>query len=195
MSTIDSSANRVLSWLTEHQRPVVRLLRDGLDDAQVNRLEEELGWHLPQEATDLFRWRNGVREDPTVTLRDIAFLPRYHLLSFQQALADRADYVSLGIWPELWFPVFANGAGDYKILDCTRADGKSAPVIGFLKDHPEVWDEYVTLSAMMETLARGFEKGAIVVGKEGQLSINGGAFATIARDLNPGVEYWRESAK
>jgi cell wall assembly regulator SMI1 len=190
MSGIVEHAKQVLQWLSAHQRAAARLLRPGLSPQELDRLQAELGWRLPTEAIELFRWQNGVADDSGVTLDDIHFFPGFHLLSFDEALQQMKVHIAAGAWKSRWFPVFGNGGGDFKVLDCARMKGcDSAPVLGFWRGDPDPSEEYCSLSAMMQTIAECFATGAFFL-KDGYLEIDDAKHTQIAREFNPHVEMW-----
>jgi cell wall assembly regulator SMI1 len=142
VSALVENAERVLLWLMEHERSTARLLRPGSSAEELDQLQAQLGWHLPAEIIELFQWQNGVAEDSSVTLDDIHFFPGFHLLSFEEALEQIKVHTDAGVWKPRWFPVFANGGGDFKVLVCARMKGDSPPVLGFWRGEPDQFEEY-----------------------------------------------------
>lgn len=189
MSEVVEQAERVLDWLREHERPVARLLRPGLSAEELGRLQAKLSWNLPGEATEFFRWCNGVAEDTTVGLDEIHFFPGFYPLSCEEALEQIEVHSAAGVWKPRWFPVFGNGGGDFKVLDCARAKGESAPVLGVWRGEPDPFEEYSSLSSMMQTIAECFSQGAFFV-EDGYLEIDDEKHTQIAREFNPHVEMW-----
>jgi hypothetical protein len=52
--------------------------------------------------------------------------------------------------------------------------------------------EFESLSAMMATVAQGFERGIFYVDSNGYLEMDDLAFGELAAEMNPRVDYWRE---
>ena len=52
--------------------------------------------------------------------------------------------------------------------------------------------EFSSLSAMLATLAAGFERGIFYVDPSGYLEMDDLVFGGLATELNPDVTYWRE---
>jgi cell wall assembly regulator SMI1 len=195
MAKLIQSADGILHWLAERRRPVAESLRVGLSDMELRDFEKALDWRLPQEAKDLFRWRNGVRVPQDGLLDDIYFFPGYYLLSVSEALEHMGTHVELGLWPRQWFPIFGSGGGDFHVLDCGRGDERSSPVVWFIRGEPKHWDSYVSLTTMMDSLAEGFAEGALYVDEAGFLEMDERRYAPIARKHNPDLELWRQGAE
>jgi hypothetical protein len=85
--------------------------------------------------------------------------------------------------------VFADNAGDYYAVRCAR--GASRGVIGFLRGEPKQPVEYVSLDAMLKTLAACFANGAFFV-KRKDFEIDDEKHRRVARRLNPGLSAWDE---
>lgn len=184
--------DRILAWSRDHGRPVAKLLAPGLDDEQMEVLQGKLGWRLPSQAIELFRWRNGLIDDAHVPLGHLHFFPWYYLVSFEEAIDTIKTYRDEGLWRPRWFPIFASGAGDFIILDCTRGDTESGPVLAFLKDHPEQPHQYSSLATMLETLAECFARDAFFLDERGYMGRDLRKQAAIALGFNPEIEFWRK---
>lgn len=52
--------------------------------------------------------------------------------------------------------------------------------------------EFASLSAMLSTLAAGFDRGVFFVDQRGYLEMDDLAFGGLATTMNPDVRYWRE---
>jgi hypothetical protein len=87
-------------------------------------------------------------------------------------------------WKPGWFPVFADGGGDFYAVVCGGAG--VGRVIGFMGGEPEQEVEYASLGAMLATLAECFVRGAFHV-KRGTFGIDNDKHRVIAKNHNPGL--------
>lgn len=93
-------------------------------------------------------------------------------------------------WAPTWFPLFADGGGDFIVIDLqSEAD---APIRHFRIEETEQPIEYGSLLDMVNTLARGYDDGAIYLSDDGYLDIDDARFVAIAAELNPDVAWWTE---
>jgi hypothetical protein len=156
---------------------------------ELDRGQRELGWNLPGEAVAWFQWRNGVRQEDETILDAIHFFPGFFPLAFGEALEIRRVYTTEGDWADRWLPIFSNGGGAYKVLDCRRANSQSAPVQRFGAGEPDTLDEYSSLASMMSVIAECFARGAFFV-RDGYLEADDEGQAEVAGELDPRVEFW-----
>jgi hypothetical protein len=90
-----------------------------------------------------------------------------------------------------WLPVFANGGGDFYVVDFSSGSDLEHPVVGFMLDEAEHPIEYESLPAMIATIAECFEEGAFFVDDRGYLEVDDGRHVEIARRNNPRLAIWR----
>ena len=140
----------------------------------------------------LFGWRDGTSTDGGVTLDDIHIFPGFYLLSLEDAIANYRAFVTDSRWTPGWLPLFANGGGDFYVLDLTEAEARR--VRHFWIDEAEHPVEFSSLAAMLETLAAAFERGIFYVDPNGYLEMDDLVFGGLATEINPDVAYWRELA-
>ena len=93
-------------------------------------------------------------------------------------------------WTPGWLPVFANGGGDFYVVDLSPT--ATGTVRHFWIDEAEHPIEFSSLSAMMATLTQGFARGIFTVDPDGYLEMDDLVFGELATELNPDVPYWRE---
>lgn len=192
METLQDALNKILEWLAEHDRPVVALLQDGIDAQEVKAASEGLPLRLPQELVALYGWRNGTRSAEGDILDDLHFMPGYYLLSLEESLTHYRAFKDDERWKPNWFPILANGGGDFYAVGCTTGAEERAPVIGFLLDEPEQPIEYASVTSMMLTIAQCYEAGAYFLSEDGYLEVDDEAVVPIGRKFNPDVPIWFE---
>ncbi|HET7047734.1 MAG TPA: SMI1/KNR4 family protein [Solirubrobacteraceae bacterium] len=162
-----------------------RLLPGLPKDEVVRRLEQAVA--PPPCLVELYSWRAGTRAGPDTKLGDIAFFPGFYLLSVDDAIVDYLAFRDHPRWNPDWFPIFANGGGDF--YAAVLSDDK-CPIVGFMIDEDEQPIEYETLEAMIATLADCFDQGAFFVDDRGYLQMDSARHGEIARAHNPTVALW-----
>jgi hypothetical protein len=125
-----------------------------------------IGLTSNDEVDALFEWHNGTAFDPNLTLGDLWMFPFYYPLPLEEAIAYRADLTPFGCWNHYWLPVFADGSGDFMVVDLSE-EGRGR-VYSFDNEFPESPMEYESLSDMMATVAAAFAKGIFFVSETGQ---------------------------
>lgn len=192
MSKVVEQAEHILAWHEAQSREVARRLCPGLTRREIEDYEKRLGWKLPQEAYDFFGWRNGVDRHGAKMHDDLCFYPGFFPLSLEEAVVEIADLLDFGLplWQAGWLPLFGDVSDARDVLDCTRIEGGSAPVLFYMGQDPEHPVQYLSLAAMLETLADCFEQGVFFVDREGLLDMDWDGYCIVGRKINPGVDFW-----
>lgn len=63
MGTLIEALERIMNWLTEHQPKYAASFLPGLKYDEIQTMEAEFGFQLPEEIYELYQWRNGTQED------------------------------------------------------------------------------------------------------------------------------------
>lgn len=173
------------------REPLLESLQAGLSARVVQAALDSVGLTSTPELEAVYGWRNGTAPDSPASLDDIQLFPGFHLLSLEDAVTNYRTLVSDPRWSRGWLPVFANGGGDFYVVDLTTGDGA---VRHFWIDEAEHLIGFSSLTAMLATLAQGFERGIFYVDANGYLEMDDLVFGGLATELNPDVSYWRELA-
>lgn len=185
--------DRILASLTLLNRPVVKFLRKGVERRSVAETLRGSGLAAPSEIMDLWHWRDGTAIAPGRTkLDDVHFFPGFYFYSLRDATKQYHAMRNDPRWNSNWFPIFANGGGDFYAVDLTKENLTHAPIIGFVLGEPSHPVEYESLENMCVTLALCYERGIIYTTPDGYLEMDDAAHATLARKLNPTVELWKD---
>lgn len=164
------------------------LLAPGTGRARTRLMLGELGLESRPEIEDLYAWHDGTETSPSAALGDIALFPGFYLLNLTDACTNYRAFAPDARWTQGWFPVFADGGGDFHVVDLRPQAG--GVVRHFMIDqdnHPIVFESIVR---MVETIASAYDAGTIYVGDDGYLTVNDEAFARLARTHNPSVAWW-----
>ncbi|WP_345046057.1 SMI1/KNR4 family protein [Arthrobacter methylotrophus] len=148
---------------------------------------------LPSNAQveSLFGWRNGTNTQSVTSLDDIHVFPGFYFLSIEDATANYRAFRNDDRWSHGWLPLFANGGGDFYVVDL--ASDCPGSVRHFRIDEDEHPLEFESIAAMATTMAAAFERGTFFVDSDGYLEMDDIAFAALAAELNPLVPWWNET--
>jgi hypothetical protein len=178
--------------LTELGRSVlISSWRPGQSPARVRDLLAHRGMTAVRELEDAFAWHDGIDFPPDVPADDFHVFPGFYMLGLDEAVASYDTYVSDRRWNPGWLPLFANGGGDFYVVDLSEVDHGS--VRHFRIEESEHPVEFATVSAFFATLAEGFKEGIFYVDSAGYLEMDDTTFGELAARLNPGISWWTES--
>lgn len=168
------------------------LLNPGIPISQVRDAVASQGLPYSPELETLYEWHDGTGSGSEAALLGCLWLiPGFYLLSLDEAVTNYAVFRKDQRWNPNWFPVFADGGGDFYVIDFDNAPARV--VRHFRLEEMEHPIEYRSLAAMIATFATAFESGAIFVDGTGYVDVNDEAFNAIAARLNPDIPWWTDS--
>lgn len=191
MPDIDSYLDRIVRHLRRLNRHAPERLQPGLSPQELEAWESRLPFALTSEVESMYRWRNGTRAEEGASLEDLYFFPGFYYLSIEEAVQTYREREDAPQWRMGWFPLFANGAGDFYIVPCRRKKLETSEIIGFLHGEPEQTAEYESLASMIQTLEACFREGAFFLDDDDTMEIDDDKQRVIARRLNPTIEEWQ----
>lgn len=167
-----------------------RSLQAGLPASTVQKALAGVGLAAPPELETLYGWRDGTSTAGVPAVDDIHLFPGFYLLSVADAVANYRAFATDSRWTDGWLPIFANGGGDFYVLDLSSPAARA--VRHFRIDESEHPIEFNSLDAMLMTLAEAFERGIFFVDPGGYLEMDDLVFGELAAELNPDVDWWRD---
>lgn len=194
MGTITSELGAILAHLVRLHRPVVRFLKPGLSESRIPEILGDLEIAVPLELREMYSCRDGILIPKGHILDDLHFFPGFYWLSLEDAVTTYKSLHGDRRWHSSWFPVFANGGGDFYAVVCTPTPVDSGEVVGFIlgeSDHPV---EFRDLTAMLRTVRACFDEKVFFLSAEGYLEADDMAQARVARRFNPDLPFYRELA-
>ncbi|WP_457964699.1 SMI1/KNR4 family protein [Arthrobacter sp. D1-29] len=168
------------------------LLNPGIPKSQVREAVSLHGLPNSPELETLYEWHDGTGSGSgAALLGDLWLIPGFYLLSLDEAITNYAAFRKDQRWNQNWFPVFADGGGDFYVIDFANAPARV--VRHFRLEEVEHPVEYGSLAAMIDTFAAAFASGAIFVDETGYVGVNDEAFNAIAARMNPDIPWWTDS--
>ncbi len=164
-------------------------LRTGVPASTVKEALRGVGLTPPPELEALYSWRDGTSTEGVI-LDDIHLFPGFYLLSVEDAVTNYRAFLADSRWATGWLPIFANGGGDFYVLDLSSS--LASPVRHFRVEESEHPIEFDSLSALLKTLAEAFKRGILFVDPSGYLEMDDLVFSELAAELNPDADWWRD---
>jgi len=191
ISLMIAALDRIAINLAQSNRAVAQKLQPGLTPGEIAARAATLPFALTNEIQALYQWRNGTLVVEGDLLGQVYFFPGFYLLSLDEAVQTYAERKGSRQWRPYWFPVFADGGGDFYVVPCAPKRREAAEVIGFIHGEPEQAVEYESLASMMQTLDACYAQRAFFVDDDGELEVDDNKHQKIAHQFNPQVEEWQ----
>lgn len=179
-------ANRGLGRST-----LLRVLQPGVPADHVRAMLEGVGLRSTAELEALYGWHNGISQSDKAPLGHISLWPGFYFTSIEAAIANYLAFLPDPRWRTGWLPVFADGGGDFYVVDLSTPD--EAPIRDFRIEFDECVIEFDSLTAMASTLEQAFTRGHFFRDSDSDeyLDMDDRAFGELAAELNPDIEWWR----
>jgi len=169
---------------------LMRALQTGTSVQVLRSSLWDVGLSSTSQLETLYSWKNGTSTDG-VTLDDIHLFPGFYMLSIEDAIKNYSAFVGDTRWKVGWLPLFANGGGDFYVLDLAMTP--SGQIRHFRIEESEHPVEFTSLGLMMATLATAYERGIFFLDSSGFLEMDDLTFGKLAAELSPDVGCWRKS--
>lgn len=166
------------------------LLQPGLGASCVERRFAETSFAGSNDLVELYLWRNGVPAQTDAPLGKLWMFPGFYFPSLEESFANYLTFKKDPRWGDRWFPVFADGGGDFYAVE-SSSEGRW-PVRHFRIAEHEHPVEYESLEKMVCTIAAAYDQGIFFVDLNGSLELFEDRFDELAREMNPGVAWWRD---
>lgn len=173
---------------TLHRDELFRRLNVGQQEAAVRERLAAVELSPPDALVSLYMWRNGTRTDGA-TLGEIDLFPGFYFLSLDDAIANRQAFITDPRWHEDWFPVFADGGGDFYFVDFGNALGR---VHRFRIDEDESPAEFESTATLLATLGDCYAQSIFFLDSTGYLDMNVPRFEAMAALHNPSIRWWTQ---
>lgn len=167
---------------------VLQLLQPGVSADRVRASLESIGLRSTEEIEAVYEWHDGIA-DTDAAVGQITLWPAFYFTSLEETVANYQAFVDDPRWMPGWLPMFANGGGDFYVVDLS-APGDT-PVRHFRIDEQEHPVEFLSLTAMFATLEEAFRRGYFFVTAEGVFRKDYPAFGKLAAEMNPDVAWWQ----
>jgi cell wall assembly regulator SMI1 len=182
---LGDSARKIDEGLVRLRRTrTIDLLQPGKTAPDVRATLERLGLTCSDELVSLYEWHDGTDATSGAILDDLHLFPGFYLLTLADAAATYEAFEDDPRWDRSWFPILANGGGDFFTVVCDEFGG----VVRFRIEDSEHPVEYSSISKLLETIAAAFENGVFYVDDRGYLEMHDDVFAALASRLDGDVD-------
>lgn len=185
-------ANEIHDWLVKNDRPVVPLLQKGLSSDEIDSITKNLPIKIPEELKKLYAWHNGTSKANGYILGDVDFFPGFHFIPLEDAIAYYQTFIKDLRWQSAWFPFFANGGGDFFVVQCQEHPTEQAPVIGFMIGTDDHEVEYHSIEKMLQTFSECYKRGVYFLNEDGYIESKPYKEVAISNVINPGLSRWMD---
>ncbi|KJQ53834.1 hypothetical protein RS85_02386 [Microbacterium sp. SA39] len=176
-------ANRNLGRTT-----LLQQLQNGTSADRVRDSLNSIGLRSTEEIEALYGWHDGIA-DTDAAIGRITLWPAFYFTSLEETVANYRAFVDDARWTPGWLPLFANGGGDFYVVDLSTPG--DTPIRLFLIDEDEHPIEFMSLTAMFATLEEAFRRGCFYLTPEGVFRKDYPAFGKLAAEMNPDVAWWQ----
>lgn len=188
---LSTSLGRIEYWLERLGRSaLLSRLRDGATAGRVRDMLRSIDLPSNGQVETLYAWHDGTDIQGAVSLDDIQIFPGFHLLSLEDADTHYQAHLNDSRWSRDWFPMFADGGGDFYVVDL--GEEKFGAIRRFRFDESEHPVEFDSIVAMVSTLAAAFERKVFFIDPNGYLEMDDDVYGAVAAEMNPGVAWWTE---
>jgi hypothetical protein len=191
MSTLEQALQGILNHLMRLQRPVVKLLQEGLTAEDIRIQFQDIPLHSADELIELYSWRNGTKSVAGDMLDDLHFFPGFFLMPLDRAIRTYRSFALCETWNPSWFPVFANGGGDFYAVQLSDKSAKTSEIVGFMLGEVRQEVEFESLLSMARTISACYDAGIYYVTDKGYLEADYEASMAVARQFNPTLDLYR----
>ena len=191
MPEMTSTLDEIVAHLRRLGRHAPSLLQVPLTREEIQEWESRLPFALTRELATIYQWRNGTKAEESDLLESLYFFPGFYFLSIEEAVQTYQERGDSPQWREGWFPLFADGGGDFYIVPCAQQKVAASEVIGFIHGEPEQGAEYESVEAMIQTLEACFREGAFFVDDDDTMEIDDERHREIAHRFNPTIPEWQ----
>jgi len=193
MGILTEALSRIMDWLKEHQPEYAASFLPGVKSDEIQAVEKELGFKLPEEIYELYQWRNGTEEDamalcfPIMQFLPLAKASEYsqgcneHIEREKEFLAEKREWYKIS---PLF--VFIENNCDFCGIPLVDYKREKLPVVVLLEAAmPDIF--YTSLTDMMLTLAECYETGAYYLSKDGYIREDECKTAIVLRKYNADI--------
>ena len=189
MVTLMEALEKIMNWLSEHQPEYAASFLPGLKFEEIQAVEAELGFKLPEEIYELYQWRNGTEEDAkALCFPTIQFLPLSRAIECSQGCNEHILEVKNLIEESEWYEtsplfIFIEDNCDLCGIPIVDYQIEKSPVVVLGEGYmPDIL--YTSLTDMMLTLAECYETNAYYLNKNGYVNENECKVAEVLRKYN-----------
>lgn len=184
---VDELVNLKREMVAAGREVAVRSLRPGCSQGTVESALAVRGLPVPVALIEYFEWHDGVEEPADGVMDDVQVFPGFYAMPLFECVASYDAFVGDGRWDSSWFPLLANGGGDFYVADL----GTPVPAIKHFRiDENLTPAEFSSLESFVAAIVEALALGVVYI-EDGYLEMDDMAFGEIAARREPDLAWWR----
>lgn len=190
MEILIEALERIMNWLRKHQPEYADSFLPGLTSSEIQAVEAEFGYKLPEEIYTLYQWRNGTEKSakavcfpPPLEILPLSAAIEYskgcteHILEDKNVLEESKWYETSPLF------VFIQSNCDFCGIPLVEDCKGKLPVVDLGEGYgPDIL--YTSLTDMMLTLAECYETNVYYLGEDGYIEEDECKTAGVLRKYN-----------
>ncbi len=184
---LEKTLDQIFGHLQKLRRPIAEKRRSGLDPAIIAGKFSSLDLQAPDELIRLYGICDGTETNQGDLLDEIYFFPAYYWMRLAEAEKTYRTLLGHSDWNADWFPIFANGGGDFYAVICSETSSDFGGVVGFLRGETDHLVEFENVATMFLTIEQSYADKAFFVA-EGYLEADYSKMLAIAKAAQPHFE-------
>ncbi len=183
--SLEALIDRIFDQLRQLGSTIAGKRRAGLRPEEVHIAFDGLGLEVPDELLNVYCCCDGTSTYEGDVLGEIQFFPGFYWMSLEDSIQVYRSISTGNEWDRAWFPIFANGGGDFYAAVCDKSSLYFGEIVGFVLGEPDQLIEFKNILSMLRTIERSLE-GGVFFASEGRLKADYPKMREIARQLQPG---------
>lgn len=188
MTDLTNALNRIFAWLEKNSPSTISGFKPGLSSEEIEEKLSALPFRVAEEVRELYRWRNGDEMCNTV-FGHLWLMSLDTACEYSEYFNDE-DMIEIREGdekPRYLFPIFSWEDSESFSIQGSESMTTTGPIFHMIY-YADSNFVFISLTAMMLTLAECYETGVYAVGEYGIEMVDGIEFDRIRRKYNPGTD-------
>lgn len=171
MGNLSDALERIMNWLRTHQPEYAASFLPGLTSSEIQAVEAEFGYKIPEEVYTLYQWLNGTEAEPNaLCFPTMQFLPLSTAIEYSLGCTEHILENKMFLEESKWYEtsplfVFIQSNCDFCGIPLVEDRKGKLPVVDLGEGYgPDIL--YTSLTDMMLTLAECYETNAYYLNLE-----------------------------
>lgn len=153
MKSLELTIRDIFDRLVELRRVSGLRAERGLSARVIISMFNESGLDCPDDIVEVYGICNGTRSTSSDSVDEIAFFPGFYWMRLEECFEVYNSIRSSDEWSRLWFPIFANGGGDFYAVVCDKKSSDFGALVGFILGEKDHLIEFRSLKDMISVIS------------------------------------------